>query len=696
MKIIAIALLLATALRAEQVGPFTTATPESQGMSTAKLEAMKGILAAKKTKALLVMRNDKIVYEWYAEGHSAAAKHYTASMAKAIVAGVAVGVALTDSRLALDDPAWKFIPQWKNDPKKSKITLRQLGSHTSGLEDAEAGTTAHDKLTGWKGDFWKRLNPPNDPFSISRDRVPVMFNPGDKFDYSNTAIAMLTYCTTAALKDAPQKDIRTLLRDRVMRPMGVADSEWSVGYGQTFTVDDLPLVCSWGGGNYTARAAAHVGRLMLREGDWDGKQLLSKDAVHQITSDAGTPGNCGIGWWSNNNARYDKLPADAFWGSGAGHQILLVVPSLKLIAVRNGDVLGPVKSEPSQYHEPVRQFLFEPLIAAITGAPKADAAPAPANSPYPPSPVIASIDWAAPETVIRKAKGSDNWPLTWADDDHLYTAYGDGNGFEPFINEKLSLGLARIEGGPENFLSINLRAPTLEQKGDGKAGRKASGILMVDGVLYLWTRNAGNSQLAWSEDHGKTWTWSKWRLAPSFGCPTFLNFGPNYSGARDDFVYIYSPDSDSAYIPADRMVLARVRKSQIRDRGAFEFLKQVGKEFSIWSSDIAERAGVFTHKGKCYRGNVSYDAPLKRYLWCQTLPTGDLPDGRFKGGLAIFDAPQPWGPWTTVYYNEICDIAPGESSSFPTKWISPDGKNLHLVFSGEDSFSVRQAHLNLR
>ena len=35
--------------------------------------------------------------------------------------------------------------------------------------------------------------------------------------------------------------------------------------------------------------------------------------------------------------------------------------------------------------------------------------------------------------VVRKAHDSDNWPLTWADDDKQYTAYGDGRGFEPFI-----------------------------------------------------------------------------------------------------------------------------------------------------------------------------------------------------------------------------------------------------------------------
>ena len=64
------------------------------------------------------------------------------------------------------------------------------------------------------------------------------------------------------------------------------------------------------------------------------------------------------------------------------------------------------------------------------------------------------------------------------------------------------------------------RAATLEQKGDGKAGKKASGLLMVGGVLYLWVRNAGNAQLAWSEDRGKTWAWADWKLTTSFGCPT--------------------------------------------------------------------------------------------------------------------------------------------------------------------------------
>lgn len=339
-------------------------SPEDQGMDGARLEEMRKSLAEHRTTGLLVIRNDTIVCEWYQEGYGEDKPHYTASMAKAIVGGVSLAVAISDGLIALDDPAARFVPQWRTDPRKSKIAIRHLGSHTSGVEDAEADDLPHDRLSGWKGDFWKRLDPPRDPFTLSRDVAPVLFEPGEKMQYSNPGLAMLTYCVTAALRDTPHQDVRTLLRERIMRPIGVADAHWSVGYGATCTVDGLPLVASWGGGGYTARAAARVGRLMLREGSWEGRQLIRPEAVRSVTYDAGTPGNCGMGWWSNNDGSYPELPKDAFWGSGAGHQILLVVPSLNLIAVRNGEALDTAGADPNAYHRPLRRYLFEPLMAA--------------------------------------------------------------------------------------------------------------------------------------------------------------------------------------------------------------------------------------------------------------------------------------------------------------------------------------------
>ncbi len=338
-------------------------------------------------------------------------------------------------------------------------------------------------------------------------------------------------------------------------------------------------------------------------------------------------------------------------------------------------------------------------VAALCLGRPAPGGPAerPGSAPYPPSQAVTGLTWAPKGTILRKAPGSDNWPLTWADDGHQYTAYGDGRGFEPFAPKKLGLGIARVEGGPADFRGVNVPSPTGEQVGDGPRSKKASGMLCVGGVLYLWARNAGNAQLAWSGDHGRTWRWAGWKFTAGFGCPTFLNFGRDYAGARDGWAYVYSPDADGAYRPADRMVLARVPKGRITERAAYEFFTGLDRRRPLWSKEVGDRGAVFAYKGRCYRSGVTYDAGLRRYLWAQVIPgtEGRKPDTRFEGGLAVYDAPEPWGPWTTVYFTEKWDVGPGESASFPAKWISADGKTVHLLFSGDDSFAVRRGALRV-
>src|SRR5213592_3933277 len=161
------------------------ATPESQDVSPARLEVIRERMASKKTRAFLVVRNDRLVCEWYASGVTATTKQGTASLAKALVGGMSLAVAMQEGRISLEDPAAKFIPQWQSDPRKAQITIRHLGSHTSGIDDAEDGDKPHEQLTGWKGDFWKRLDPLRDPFTLARDETPMIFEPGTKFQYSN-------------------------------------------------------------------------------------------------------------------------------------------------------------------------------------------------------------------------------------------------------------------------------------------------------------------------------------------------------------------------------------------------------------------------------------------------------------------------------------------------------------------------------
>jgi hypothetical protein len=143
------------------------------------------------------------------------------------------------------------------------------------------------------------------------------------------------------------------------------------------------------------------------------------------------------------------------------------------------------------------------------------------------------------------------------------------------------------------------------------------------------------------------------------------------------------------------LVLARVPQDRIRDRGAYEFLKAFNTAGEpVWTDTIEKRGAVFEHTGRCYRSGLTFHAGLKRYLLCAVLPQSNHPQGpRFQGGFGIYDAPEPWGPWTTAYYTQDWDVGPGETCSVPAKWMSADGRTIHLVSSSNDCFSVRKATL---
>ncbi|HDY87441.1 MAG TPA: hypothetical protein ENH82_04905, partial [bacterium] len=629
---------------------------------------------------------------WYAPGHGQKKRHGTASLAKALVGGMSLMLALNDGNIAVDDLACKYIPQWKDHPQKSKITIRHLATHSSGIENAEQNGMPHMQIPGWKGDFWRKKP---DPFTIARDKAPVIFQPGSKYDYSNTGMGMLAYAVTASIKDSPQQDILTLLRERIMKPIGIAADEWSIGYGKGYSVDDLNLYANWGGGSFTALAAAKVGRLMLQKGSWEGQKLVDPEWILECVKYAETPTpnrsednhspGSGLCWWTNFDGVWKNVPRDAFAGAGAGHQILLVVPSLDLIMVRNGAQIGDIKWG-NTFWGYAEEYLFDRLMDAVT-----DTEPVYYNGA-----VIKGAVLAPQSSIILKAEGSDNWAVTWADDDNLYTAYGDGWGFKPKVKQKLSLGLAKIIGEPADFTGINIRSSTAEHLGGGKSGKKTSGMLMVDNILYMWVRNTNNngeqSQLAWSTDYARTWNWEDWKFE-ELGYCCFLNFGKNYAGARDNYVYIYSPNTPHAYFETDEVVLSRVSKEKIKSKNAYEFFTGFSSNgIPAWSSNISKRKAVFTLKDGCNRLDVVYNAPLQRYIMTMR--------SRGEGGgvnhFSIYEAPEPWGKWSQIYYVEPISQTngwPGEAQHFPSKWISSDGRTLYMLSAAFDAFSVQKVTL---
>ncbi len=671
-----------------------SAEPAALGLEAEKLEAAKAYSLSAQGSGMIV-RHGKVALRWGDQKQRYDIKSATKSFGATML-----GIAIGDGKIELDAPAHQYHPAFGLPPESNAetgwleaITIRHLATQTAGFE----------KPGGYE---------------------PLLFEPGTQWHYSDGGPNWLAECITLVY----EQDLEALMFERVFTPLGISrqDLRWRNNQYRDHKIDRIPRREFGAGIHANVEALSRLGYLYLRDGRWKDQQILTPEFVKLASgpldavvglpewdeeAHGNAPDHYGLLWWNNADGALENVPRDAYWAWGLFDSLIVVVPSLDLVIVRGGQRGQKLPREDGGNHYDVLAPLLDPIVAAVedegavsrrqratdVALPQLVSAPAIDTdaAPVPPSEVITGIEWAPRESILRLANGSDNWPMTWADDDHLYTAYGDGWGFKPRVEEKLSLGLARVRGNPPEIRGENIRSKTGEETGDGRRGKKASGMLMVDGVLYMWVRNADNSQLAWSDDHGTTWTWADWRWTTSFGYPTFLNFGKNYAGARDDFVYVYSHDSDSAYEEADQMVLARVPQDQIAQQDAYEFfveLDAAGKP--RWTKDIEDRGAVFTHRQRCYRMGVSYNAGLQRYLWCQVLPEStDSRGPRFQGGFGIYEAPEPWGPWTTVYFTNEWDVGPGETSSLPPKWMSPDGRTVHLVFSGDDAFAVRQARL---
>lgn len=559
-----------------------------QGFDATRLEAWRADLAKRGTKAILVTRFGKPVLEWYSADHGPSTKHYSASLAKALVGGTSLMFAMEDQRIRPDDLAARYIPSWRSDARKSKIAIRHLATHTSGIEDAEQDGIPHMKLPGWKGAFWRREP---DPFTPSIRDAPVLFEPGSAWHYNNPGMAALAYAVTASLSGAPQTGIRSLLKARLFDPLGIPENEWSIGYGRAYEVDGLQLWANWGGGAFTARTVARIGEWMMKRPN----QPVLRDQGLPKSDNPHAPAS-GLAWYTNARGSWPALPKMSFAGAGAGHQVLLVVPELDIVMVRNGANIESGLTD-QRYWGAVYDHLFAPLMSAL------------ADPAYSKSQVVKAVHFQPADQIRRDADGSDNWPVTWGDDGALYTSYGDGWGFEPRTEKKLSQGWARIDGPPNAFKGTNIRSETGERTGDGRAGAKTCGLIMVDGVLYAWVRNTGNSQLVWSADRGRTWTWG-FKFDVSMGAPSFLNIGRNHVGSLDEYVYMYSPDGPSAYEQAAGVVLARAPQGRIREKAAWEFRTANG-----WSEDIAARTPVFAYEGHVQRVDAVYHPGSNATCW---------------------------------------------------------------------------------
>lgn len=328
--------------------------------------------------SVLVMKDGKVVYEDYRDGFTATRSHQLASGTKSFW-GIAAAAAVQDGFLNLDEKAADTISEWKADPLKSRITVRNLLSFTSGLRPVE-------RL------FSKPQIRDRYAFSVAS---PAVHEPGSRFEYDDVHL----YCfgellrrklaARAAKAGAPAGDPLAYLKRRVLDPLGLRYDRWARdGAGNPA----LPY-----GAVLTAREWAKFGEFMRQGGRVNGRPIVSAEVLKECVTGSKANAAYGLTWWLNQPATpgaagsgaadaggprsrrslgdvaavsdrgiYPAAGRDLCMAAGAGQQRLYVWPSRGLVVVRQanknlaGAMLGVGRMD--------RSFSDAAFLALISGA----------------------------------------------------------------------------------------------------------------------------------------------------------------------------------------------------------------------------------------------------------------------------------------------------------------------------------------
>ena len=248
--------LLASLSTSAQTNELPRSTPEEQGVPSKALIALFDSLHAlplTDMHAVVVMRHGKVIGEMYPKPYAPEYRHTMYSCSKTFV-GIAVGLAIEDNRLRLDDRVAAFFPEQLPDSVSrdlASMTVRDLLTMSSGVKP--------DWNMRSRGKEWIRT-------FLSK---PVEA-PGTKYAYDS----MVSYMLAAVVQKVTGKKLTEYLQERVFTPMNVTEWGW----------EESPEGVNTGGWgvHIQPESLAKFGQLILNEGRWEGKQLVSAEWIREM------------------------------------------------------------------------------------------------------------------------------------------------------------------------------------------------------------------------------------------------------------------------------------------------------------------------------------------------------------------------------------------------------------------------------
>ncbi|MFC1726535.1 serine hydrolase domain-containing protein [candidate division KSB1 bacterium] len=278
--------------------------------------------------SMAIVKNGKLVHEAYSPYCQRNTLHVLASITKTVTSTL-IGIAIDKGFIeSIDSKLYELLPHYSeyfSESGKKKIALRNIVTMTSGLEWFERVSYNNPKNSEFQmveSEDWIK-------YVVSR---PMENEPGTRFNYNTGSIHLLG----EVIKTVSGLHAHQFAEKHLLHPMGIYGYQWNKdpkGYPCTGGTD--------GGIGLRTRDIAKFGWLFLKDGKWNGKQIISQNWIEEAPKNHSAKmtgrGNYGFNWFSGvrmaNGKRFDYKAS-----FGYGGQTLFIVPEYDLIIVFTCDL----------------------------------------------------------------------------------------------------------------------------------------------------------------------------------------------------------------------------------------------------------------------------------------------------------------------------------------------------------------------
>ena len=296
-------------------------------------------------QSVVVIKNGELVYESYPNGYTPYTINDIRSATKSIVS-LLVGIAVDQGKIRLDDTMLSFFPEYNTaedvDERKKRITIDHLLTMASGLyADSDDPDSPGNEDYLYESDDWKE-------FAME---IPMAWEPGTHWAYAS----LNTFILGMVLEKATGQQLEDFAQTYLLDPLGIEEYRW------TFTPKGW--VVAQGNFFIGGRDLAKIGQLVLNDGCWEGKQLISKDWLEASFQDRypvswSNYDSYGYKWYNHTLRTYHNRYAYTF-ASGNGGNKLYMVPEEDLVVA----ILSTAYN--TRYAHPRSLDIFERILETL-------------------------------------------------------------------------------------------------------------------------------------------------------------------------------------------------------------------------------------------------------------------------------------------------------------------------------------------